>query len=420
MVVLYITFLGHFYDIMSTATIKREKAHVLYGLARQPGLLAKIRARVRSSYPHEMDMASTTSTTSHKSIPVMILVGGRRWGYFMRVLSSVVEFNRADNRSVFLVGENASDCLPVMRGGGSSQHNKNIVFEMMDNRTGIARTQERDGGAKVILHVLDIKIVTSSGKDAVDLSGPMRLKHIWYAAMHAVWDSWQLRDYNGDIVFLEDDVVPSPDFFFALEFACAAKAKRANLFQLVAMGGWGGENQFNPDARTFTMKASASFPTMGYAFDRGLWREIDRVRHDVLHDWEKTDWAESLGKVLCKHAIDRHFPVELASFHRCGHLKVIQPTLSRVWHVGVVSQVGSVHESSGYKWPVRPAWDLVLLRGEGGGALMRNSSDGVVLTGMRDVFGFESPDWSMAVPHASTLFPASSRHDIVSSTGGAS
>jgi hypothetical protein len=44
---------------------------------------------------------------------------------------------------------------------------------------------------------------------------------------------------------------------------------------------------------------------------------------------------------------------------------------------------------------------------------MRDSSDAVVLPGMRDVFRFESPDWSMEVPHASALFHASSRHGII-------
>ena len=233
------------------------------------------------------------------------------------------------------------------------------------------------------------------------LTGPTRLKHLWYAAMHFVWGSLAL--YDGDVVFLEDDVVPSPDFFHALDFATTTKNAH-HLFQIVAMGGWGGENQVAADARTFTMKASSSFPTMGYAFDRMLWREIAGVEREVLQDAVHTDWAESLGKALCTRAIARLFPLELASFHQLGHIKIIQPTLSRVWHIGTQSQVGSVHQTGGYRWPDRAPWERARAR------FLTNASEGVLLPGMRDVLGFQSNVWHLLGDDSHKLFPVEERH----------
>jgi hypothetical protein len=309
----------------------------------------------------------------------MILVGGARIDYCSRVLDGVLAGNEARHRTLFLVGEDAV--------------NSSRVLLNYSARTDWDVWQ---------VHVLDVQvhpIVTTAG-----LTRPERLKFIWYAAMESVWNSPHLADYHGDIVFLEDDVVPAPDFFHALDFACAAKRARRNIIQLAAMGGWGGENQAGADAKTFTMKVAQAFPTMGYVFDRALWTEILRLKDMVLQDRANTDWAESLSHALCTQARVLHYPAELASFHRCGHVQLIQPTLSRVWHIGVRSQVGSQHESSVYKWPTIPSW------ARPGYSRMMNASDATVLHGMRDVYGFESREWSMAVSNADTLFPPSMRH----------
>jgi hypothetical protein len=45
----------------------------------------------------------------------------------MQVISRVIEINEVDNRSIFLVGEKASDCVSIMRDGGSKH---NIVFNV--------------------------------------------------------------------------------------------------------------------------------------------------------------------------------------------------------------------------------------------------------------------------------------------------
>jgi hypothetical protein len=252
-------------------------------------------------------------------VPVMVLVG-TRVEYYTKVIQAVIQANDQPNRIVFLVGVN----LTIKASLEIPPGNASIRFE---------------------LQPLPVPVIRDK---------PMALKHTWYAAMHALWDSPLLKEYDGNVVFLEDDVVPSPDFFVALDFACHSRSK-TSIIQVVSMGGWGGKNQVNAEPNTFTMKVSSAFPTMGYAFDRGLWREIAALEPTVLSDWVKTDWAESLALALCNQAISRHYPVELVSFHRCNHIHIIQPTLSRVWHIGVFSQVGSHHESNAYQWPTHPS-----------------------------------------------------------------
>jgi hypothetical protein len=328
--------------------------------------------------PAHVSIINASNNASKVPIPVMILVGGARIDYCSRVLDGVLTGNEARQRHLFLVGENAV-------------HSSEILLNLSAST----------GWDLLQVHVLDVQVDPMA---TAGLTRPERLKFIWYAAMESVWNSPHLADYHGDIVFLEDDVVPAPDFFHALDFACAAKRARRNVIQLAAMGGWGGENQAGADSKTFTMKVAQAFPTMGYVFDRALWTEILRLKDMVLQDRANTDWAESLSQALCTQARALHYPAELASFHRCGHVQLIQPTLSRVWHIGVRSQVGSLHESSVYKWPTIPSW------ARPGYSRMLNASDATVLHGMRDVYGFESREWSMAVSNAETLFPPSMRH----------
>jgi hypothetical protein len=302
-------------------------------------------------------------------IPIMILVG-TRVEYYNRVISAVVQANHQTTRIVFLSGVNLTNRVHLEL----PESSESIRFEVQN------------------IHVPAIK------------DNPMRLKHIWFAAMHSVWKSPLLRNYDGNVVFLEDDVVPSPDFFVALDFACHSKSK-TSIIQVISMGGWGGENQVNAEPNTFTMKVSSSFPTMGYAFDRGLWKEIATLEQTVLSDWVNTDWAESLALALCNQAISRHYPRELISFHRCNHIHIIQPTLSRVWHIGVLSQVGSHHESNAYRWPTSPSWALV-------NTLMQKQSDGVLLTGMHDVLGFRTSEWKNELDSSSAKFPLHHRHKL--------
>jgi hypothetical protein len=304
------------------------------------------------------------------AIPVMILVGDRVH-YLRRVLDALGRADGAQDRLCFLVGENVSIETAAV-------------------------------ASNLTIRAVSIQL---TGEASV-LTRGLRLKHIWFAAMHSVWDSEELVGYTGSVVFLEDDVVPSPDFFTALEFGVSSR-RRLPLVQVTSMGGWGGENQINANASTFTVKICASFPTMGYAFDASLWAEIHAVEEVMLSNALCVDWAECLSSVLHDRAEELMFPASLGSFHQRGAVKVIQPTLSRTWHIGVTSQVGSVHNTGGYKWPDTPSWERV------GGGLMSRPDDGVLLPQMRDVFGFPSRHWQPLSEIGNSGFPPHKRHDIV-------
>eukprot|EP01043_Picozoa_sp_COSAG02_P109927 COSAG02_NODE_46037_length_352_cov_0.802372_1_plen_117_part_11 len=99
--------------------------------------------------------------------------------------------------------------------------------------------------------------------------------------MTKVWEI--LRGYDGDAVFLEDDLLVSPDFFAAV--GAASKIKQANDMAVFAMGGWSGQNIGSDgslhNTRMFMRKTWSAFPTMGYGFNRSLWHRISEVRDEI-------------------------------------------------------------------------------------------------------------------------------------------
>ena len=86
-----------------------------------------------------------------------------------------------------------------------------------------------------------------------------------------------LRGYDGDAVFLEDDLRVSPDFFSALE--AASQIKQANDVAVFAMGGWAGQNigsVHHPER--FVLKTWSAFPVV-YTSKQvlGSWVYFDRL-----------------------------------------------------------------------------------------------------------------------------------------------
>lgn len=154
----------------------------------------------------------------------------------------------------------------------------------------------------------------------------------WISSVQHVWSSPALRNYSGDILFLDEDVVPSPDLMQAATFGIKAKSE-SGIAQVVALGGWGGENQVNAEIHTFTLKMSEGFPMGACAFNRELWTEIQALEPWMLEE-NSGDWPTRLGRALSDRARKSSFPPKLRAFHQSGRIKVIQPTLSRLWYVG--------------------------------------------------------------------------------------
>ena len=163
---------------------------------------------------------------------------------------------------------------------------------------------------------------------------------------------------------------------------------------VVALGSWGGENLLFADSRTFRVKTTRNFPTMGYAFNRSLWGMIsDATRtHRLSNKGSQTDWCvhpechqtfqpriiniggdySAIQVILlwcqvmlrcCLLGVCRAISLSLLmgnlaktdwamrGFAR-RNIKMVQPTLSRAWHVGSRSAVGKMSLSYDKPLPV--------------------------------------------------------------------
>ena len=103
--------------------------------------------------------------------------------------------------------------------------------------------------------------------------------------MQKVFEYPLLHGYNGDIIFLEDDLIVSKDALTVLDFLSGCKNGHVTHIKntkqdhythihhthFISLGGWGGENQINADPTLFTIKSHKYVPTMGYGFNRTLY-----------------------------------------------------------------------------------------------------------------------------------------------------
>lgn len=187
------------------------------------------------------------------------------------------------------------------------------------------------------LHIKRIRVQPPSTARHATRFAHAYMKRVWVETMQRVWKL--LEPYNGDVIFLEDDLLVSPDFFQTLDKVSRVK-RSANGTAAFAMGGWGGENMLNAEPAGILRRASTAFPTMGYGFNRSLWQRIEENLERVLRGMPNfQDWSDAVGRALTEEYA-RTNDSTLASFAIKYETDVIQPTLSRVWHVGRKSSIG--------------------------------------------------------------------------------
>jgi len=241
------------------------------------------------------------------------------------------------------------------------------------------------------------------------VAGHARMKIVWIEAMAKFWQMAITEfGHRGDVVFLEDDLIVAKDFFLAALHAAHFKnsmsfcddhpCSRVRRVDVFALGGWGGENMINSESWTFAWKTIDAFPTMAYGFNFEFWSsQLLRLMPVLLHS-KNPDWALALGHVLSLH--------RNASGAAHSEIEILQSTLSRVWHTGRKSAVGSRH-----KVHDRPPWqDAILLGGGSEGQDRNHNPEPHVLPGRRNFFGFLCRPHRRCRAESEHLYPYSKRY----------
>ena len=213
---------------------------------------------------------------------------------------------------------------------------------------------------------------------------------------HTTVDIFHLKkSYQEDVIFLEDDIILSPDAIKVLAYGIHVKKSRQRIVG-VGLGGWSGENLINAHPDTFDVRYSAFFPSMAYAFNASFWQEIKASKFMLIRN---DDWSESLGLIINRFMIPRPL--------------FILPTLGRMWHVGKTGLGlrgdGSMkrHIQVGAHWLKSPR--------------LINLQTASVNIGVRDIFGFLCKESELQnfftmrclCPGSYNRFPPNRRFEII-------
>ena len=300
----------------------------------------------------------TSADESSEEIPIVIFVGRKQtYRFLYRVLDSV--------KAAHFYGKN-----------DRNYRQKRLCFLLVDDDRGrdmnivLSRKAKRSFSKlcrKIVMlrsHGIQSKLYAASHVKIPpnDATAKARhLKQLWVYFINKVFQHPLLTNYDGDLLFLEDDLLLSKDSLIALDFLVAAKNGQIDhevvqsassslhnvnfeKFQytrsvyVVALSGWGGENLMNADPNLFITHTQKNFPTMGYAFNRsffnllksnGVFQRMIGVETDRV-----TDWSISLTDQILETVLNRS-----------PALLTLSPTLSRIYHFSATSLVGNVHKS---------------------------------------------------------------------------
>ena len=147
---------------------------------------------------------------------------------------------------------------------------------------------------------------------------------------------------------------------------------------------------------------------MGYGFGRSMWKYIRQLSDKFLKN-RHNDWAMAVAE--CLWQFPKNLSVkqcELSGFLKTSQIETYQPSLSRVWHIGRNSTVGSSHSTH---VQARPPWSDQRLLGK------ENITENItVAIGRHDWFGFPcnymGRDPAICVGQFSGHFPFSKRHSV--------
>ena len=130
------------------------------------------------------------------------------------------------------------------------------------------------------------------------------LKAHWWWLQNEVWGRVLGADYHGDVVYLEEDHVVSPDFFDSMRVLCGVKRGGVVADVSFAVGG----SYYTDGGASLTEAVHRpGFMNTGYAFNRTVYTAL-RDNADSLF-WEagaSNDWDETLAALAASGRIGTH------------------------------------------------------------------------------------------------------------------
>lgn len=285
---------------------------------------------------------SASRLLKKNDIPVVIMAGSRS-EYLLQVLQQLDDLGRAQLVIVSYNRPKISESHPIE----------------------LTKSFEVAGTMKNLI----VWPIWSSQNLLTDAHGSMNryVKVVWMETMAKVWET--LHGYDGDVIFLEDDLLVSPDFFTAVD--AASEVKQSSNTAVFALGGWAGQNAGSASRRPeqFMRKTWSAFPTMGYGFNRSLWRRISTARGEIINSsgldcaqqqnycaHNLDDWSFAVSRSL-RLRYGRTKDPYLRNFQTFKEVQLVQPPVSRVWHIGKDSSIAEdVSQKSGWDVSSVPPW----------------------------------------------------------------
>lgn len=181
-------------------------------------------------------------------------------------------------------------------------------------------------------------------------------------------DAFQLKSnetFKGDVFFIEDDAILSPDFMEVMWYALTVKNTVPDtLFS--TLQGMGSENLVEHQPDTFVVSQVPVVESICYAFNSTTWKYIKTTEKEAVGYTEK-DWPVALGLLLF--------------YDRNETVQIVAPTISRIWHVGGNDMTSKDDFDNNYDVENKPPWKRAKEK------RFFNQHKARVLPGIRDMYG---------------------------------
>eukprot|EP01027_Heterolobosea_sp_BB2_P010413 GEZU01015283.1.p2 GENE.GEZU01015283.1~~GEZU01015283.1.p2 ORF type:complete len:244 (+),score=92.71 GEZU01015283.1:279-1010(+) len=112
------------------------------------------------------------------------------------------------------------------------------------------------------------------------------IKYHWWWVMKMVWDELRLTE-TGDIMFLEEDHVLSPDAYRTMQYLVTVKREQVPGVFTATLG----SGNTDPNADPYLVDVCGGFNNMAYAFNRSAWELLKRNAEEFMRYKEAWDYS---------------------------------------------------------------------------------------------------------------------------------